>query len=109
LIFVVLLVIGDFLRDIAWLLPLRSYEKLRHEQANQFVKARFDEMRIKTSNEMLSQNITPSEVFQRWDPEKNFYGVYPKSKSPDDFVVVNDQNSWNELVQKLKQQEPVGV
>ena len=107
-IFVVLLVSGDFMRDIAWLSPLRSYEKLRHVQANQFVKARFDEMRIKTSNELLSQNIVPSAVFQRWDSVKNFYSAYQNAKSSDGLVVVSDQNSWNEFVQKLKKQEPVG-
>jgi len=107
-IFVVLLVSGDFMRDIAWLSPLRSYEKLRHVQANQFVKARFDEMRIKTANELLLHNIVPSEVFQRWDPVKNFYSVYQNAKSSDGLVVVSDQNSWNELVQKLEQQVPVG-
>lgn len=108
IIFVVLLVSGDFMRDIVWLSPLRSYEKLRHVQAKQFVKARFDEMRIKTAHELLLQNIVPSEVFQRWDPVKNFYSVYQKAKSSDDLVVVSDQNSWNELVQKLNQQERVG-
>ena len=106
--FVLLLVSGDFMRDVAWLLPLRSYEKLRHVQANQFVKARYDEMHIKTENELLSQNIVPSGVFQRWDPLKNFYSDYQKAKSSAGLVVVSDQNSFNELVQKLKQQEPVG-
>ena len=106
--FVLLLVSGDFMRDVAWLLPLRSYEKLRHVQANQFVKARYDEMRIKTENELLSQNIVPSGVFQRWDPLINFYSAYQKAESSAGLVVVSDQNSFNELVQKLKQQEPVG-
>ena len=106
--FVLLLVSGDIMRDVAWLLPLRSYEKLRHVQANQFVKARFDEMHIKTENELLSQNIVPSGVFQRWDPLKNFYSDYQKAKSSAGLVVVSDQNSFNELFQKLKQQEPVG-
>ena len=96
------------MRDVAWLLPLRSYEKLRHVQANQFVKARYDEMHINTENELLSQNIVPSGVFQRWDPLKNFYSDYQKAKSSAGLVVVSDQNSFNELVQKLKQQEPVG-
>ena len=107
-IFVVLLVGGDFMRDIAWLSPLRSYEKLRHVQANQFVKARFDEVRIETANALRSKDIVPSEVFQRWDLVKNFYSIYHEAKSSDGFVVVNDQNSWNELVQKLQQNEPVG-
>jgi hypothetical protein len=107
-IFVVLLVSGDFMRDIAWLAPLRSYEKLRHVQANQFVKARFDEVRKETGNALRSKDIVPSEVFQRWDLVKNFYSIYHEAKSSDGFVVVNDKNSWNELVQKLKKQEPVG-
>lgn len=106
--FVVLLVSGDFMRDMVWLSPLRSYEKLRHAQASQFIKAKFDEMKLKTSNELLAYDIVPSQVFQRWDPVKNFYGMYQKAKSNIGLVVVNDQKSWNELIEKLKQQESNG-
>ena len=65
-------------------------------------------MKLKTSNELLAHDIVPSQVFQRWDTVKNFYGMYQKAKSNIGLVVVNDQKSWNELIEKLNQQESNG-
>lgn len=105
---VVMLVIGDFMRDAVWLSPLKDYEKMRHIEARMFVKAKFDEMSHKVKTSFDTQKIVPTQIFDRWDPSANFYRSHEEIQASNNLVVVNDQASWVELVDKLRQQQLAG-
>ena len=103
-----MLVIGDFMRDAVWLSPLKDYEKMRHIEARMFVKAKFDEMSHKVKTSFDTQKIVPTQIFDRWDPSANFYRSHEEIQASNNLVVVNDQTSWVELVDKLRQQQLAG-
>lgn len=105
---VVILVIGDFMRDVVWLSPLKDYEKMRHTEARTFVKAKFDEMSHKAKTSFDIQKIVPTQNFDRWDSSSNFYRSHDEIQTSKNLVAVNDQTSWVELVGKLNQQESAG-
>jgi hypothetical protein len=105
---VVILVIGDFMRDVVWLSPLKDYEKMRHIKARTFVKAKFVEMSQKAKTSFDTQKIVPSQNFDRWDPSSNFYRSHEEVQTSKNLVAVNDQTSWVELVGRLNQQESAG-
>jgi len=105
---VVILVIGDFMRDVVWLSPLKDYEKMRHIEARTFVKAKFVEMSQKAKTSFDTQKIVPSQNFDRWDPSSNFYRSHKEVQTSKNLVAVNDQTSWVELVGRLNQQESTG-
>lgn len=102
LVMVFVLVSGDFMRDVIWLTPLREYEKFRHEEGRQFVKAKFDDMEAKAQNSLLAQGIQPNRILERWDYASNFYRAEEKVMAQEKLHIVNDQASWAELVDKLQ-------
>lgn len=105
----VLLVIGDFMRDVVWLSPLKAYEKLRHIQARQYVKAKFDAMSHKAQMSFDAKQIVPSQIFERWDQASNFYRSHDESPTIAKLVPINNQKSWSELIGKLNQNKSEGV
>jgi hypothetical protein len=105
---VVILVTGDFMRDVVWLSPLKDYEKMRHIEARTFVKAKFDEMSHKAKTSFDTQKIVPSQNFDRWDSISNFYRSHDEIQTSKNLVAVNDKTSWVELVGKINQQESAG-
>lgn len=102
---VVLLVIGDFMRDVVWLSPLKDYEKIRHAEARRFAKATFDGMSHKVQSSLHDQQIVPTQIFERWDQSADFYRSHEEVQATKKLVAVNDQASWAELVGKLQKQE----
>jgi hypothetical protein len=104
----VFLVIGDFFRDLVWLSPLKEYEKIRHIQARQFVKTKFDQMSHKSIISLTSKGIVPSQIFERWDQLTNFYRSHDEIQYNKKLITINDQKSWSEFVGKLNQQNSKG-
>lgn len=108
LVIIFVLVVGDFMRDVIWLMPLRGYEKFRHEEGRQFVKAKYDEVEAKAQQSLLSQGIRPNRIFERWDPVSNFYRTEDAFIPQEKLHIVNDQASWTELIDKLQTNVPRG-
>ena len=76
LLFVILLILGDLIRDFLWLKPLREYEKIKHQKSRAYVKQNFKDIESKIEKalrEHASYTHSNFPKFKIWDETTDFY------------------------------------
>ena len=76
LIFVLILTLGDFIRDFLWLKPLREYERIKHHQSRVYVKQNFKDVESKIEVALSKYASFTKRNFPKinpWDDRTDFY------------------------------------